>query len=87
MHCGLKWAIFSKNRESMEQLIQAAKERRRQLGLTLRDVADLSGLGINQISRFECGQGGISLRNLLRLMEILGLRLYAEPARKPEPGI
>ncbi len=54
------------------------------MGLTLRDLSDLSGLGINLLSRFERGSGGISLRNLSVLLGILGLELAVHPKRRAE---
>lgn len=68
----------------MESIIQQAKARRQQMGLTLRDLSDLSGLGINLLSRFERGSGGISLRNLSVLLGILGLELAVHPKRRAE---
>ena len=60
------------------------KARRRELGVTLRDVAELSGIGINALSRFEQGRGGMSLKHVMHVLDILGLRLLVEPKRKPE---
>lgn len=68
----------------MEDIIQQVKARRRELGVTLRDVAELSGIGINALSRFEQGLGGMSLKNVMHVLDILGLRLRVEPKRKPE---
>lgn len=68
----------------MKDIIQQVKARRRALGVTLRDVAELSGIGINALSRFEQGLGGMSLKNVMHVPDILGLRLRVEPKRKPE---
>lgn len=68
----------------MKDIIQQVKARRRALGVTLRDVAELSGIGINALSRFEQGLGGMSLKNVMHVLNILGLRLRVEPKRKPE---
>lgn len=68
----------------MDDIIQQVKARRRELGVTLRDVADLSGMGINALSRFEQGRGGMSLKNVMHVLDILGLCLKVEPKRKPE---
>ncbi len=68
----------------MKDIIQQVKARRRELGVTLRDVAELSGIGINALSRFEQGLGGMSLKNVMHVLDILGLRLRVEPKRKPE---
>lgn len=41
----------------MKDIIKQVKARRREPGVTLRDVAELSGIGINALSRFEQGAG------------------------------
>ena len=68
----------------MEEINLKVKWRRRELGLTLRDLAELTGLGIDMLSRFERGSGGISLRNLLQVLDTLGLALRVETLRKAE---
>lgn len=68
----------------MDDIIQRVKARRKALGVTLRDVAELSGIGINALSRFEQGRGGMSLKHVMHVLDILGLRLLVEPKRKPE---
>lgn len=68
----------------MDDIIQQVKARRRELGVTLRDVAELSGIGINALSRFEQGRGGMSLKHVMHVLDILGLCLRVEPKRKPE---
>ena len=68
----------------MKDILKQVKARRRELGVTLRDLAELSGIGINALSRFEQGLGGMSLKNVMHVLDILGLRLRVEPKRKPE---
>lgn len=68
----------------MNELTATVKRRRRELGLTLRDMAELTGLGIDMLSRFERGRGGINLRNLLQVQDTLGLTLRVETLRKAE---
>ena len=75
---------FCKNAEFMEEIIREVKLRRRELGLTLRDVAELTGLGIDMLSRFERGSGGISLRHLEQVLDTLGLALRVEVQRRAE---
>lgn len=68
----------------MDDIIQQVKAQRKQLGVTLRDVAELSGIGINALSRLEQGRGGMSLKNVMHVLDILGLSLKIEPKRKTE---
>lgn len=76
--------IYAKMQILMNELTATVKRRRRELGLTLRDMAELTGLGIDMLSRFERGSGGISLRNLLQVLDTLGLALRVEALRKAE---
>ncbi len=76
--------IYAKTQIFMNELTATVKRRRRELGLTLRDMAELTGLGIDMLSRFERGIGGISLRNLLQVLDTLGLALRVETLRKAE---
>ena len=68
----------------MEEINLKVKRRRRELGLTLQDLAELTGLGIDMLSRFERGSGGISLRHLEQVLETLGLTLRVEVQRRAE---
>ena len=68
----------------MDDTIQQVKARRKQLGVTLQDVAELSGIGINALSRLEQGRGGMSLKNVCAVLDVLGLCLTVQPKRKPE---
>lgn len=68
----------------MDDIIQQVKARRKELGVTLRNVAELSGIGLHLLSRFEQGRGGMSLKNVMHVLDILGLSLKIEPKRKPE---
>lgn len=68
----------------MDDIIQQVKERRRELGVTLRDVAELSGIGLHLLSRFEQGRGEMSLKHVCALLDVLGLCLMVQPERKPE---
>lgn len=68
----------------MEEINLKVKRRRRELGLTLRDLAELTGLGIDMLSRFERGSGGISLRHLEQVLDTLGLTLRVEVQSRAE---
>lgn len=68
----------------MEDIIRQVNARRRELGLTLRDVAELSGMGLHLLSRFEQGRGGMSLKNVMHVLDVLGLLLKVVPKRKAE---
>ncbi len=53
-----------------------AKER-----ITLEEMAALTGIGINTLSRLERGVGNTQLSVLLKVLETLGLDISIEPRR------
>lgn len=67
---------------SEQNIMQALRRRRNGLGLTLRDMAQMSGLGINTLSRMERGQTSPALHTLLLVADILGLEVEVRPRRR-----
>lgn len=59
----------------MEKIGQTIKNRRKELGVTQQEVADLAGVGINSLVAIERGKGNPSLKTLLRILEVLGLEI------------
>ena len=57
------------------------RRRRESLGVTLQQLADLTGIGINTLSRLERGVGGVTLKTLLSVVQTLGLKLGMEAER------
>jgi|WetSurMetagenome_2_1015567.scaffolds.fasta_scaffold130736_2 transcriptional regulator with XRE-family HTH domain len=57
----------------MINLGEKIKIYRKRSGLTLQKLADLSGLSPSFISKFESGKVGISIANLDRISDVLGL--------------
>ena len=57
---------------------QAIKERRRMLKITQRTLAELSGVGINTLTKIERGEANPSLAVLGKILDTLGLRLTVE---------
>ena len=69
--------IFSNAAEIGKEI----RTRRESLGVTLQQLADLTGIGINTLSRLERGVGGVTLKTLLAVMQTLGLKLRMEVER------
>lgn len=57
----------------------AVRDRRRALGLTQEDLADLAGVGLRLVHEVEHGRDTVQLANLLRLLRALGLHLEVAP--------
>lgn len=49
--------------------------------VTLEEMAALTGIGINTLSRLERGVGNTQLKVLLKVLEALGLELSLLPRR------
>jgi transcriptional regulator with XRE-family HTH domain len=65
------------NDDDYTTIARAIKDQRRSLALTQTETADLAGIERRTLSQFESGAGtrGITLRNLLAVAEVLGLRI------------
>ena len=57
---------------------QAIKERRRMLKIKQRTLAELSGVGINTLTKIERGEANPTLAVLGKILDTLGLRLTVE---------
>ena len=61
-----------------EELIQTIKTRKEILAVNQEYLAELSGIGIATLKRFECGKGNITLKNLQKIADVLGLEVKLE---------
>jgi transcriptional regulator with XRE-family HTH domain len=61
-----------------EEIIKIIKERKDVLGINQEYLAELSELGIATLKRFESGKGNITVNNLQKIADILGLELKLE---------
>ena len=59
----------------------AVRARRIKEQVTLEEMAALTGIGINTLSRLERGVGNTQLKVLLKVLETLGLELSLLPRR------
>lgn len=57
---------------------QTIKQRRKELGITQPDLAELAGISKNTLYKLERGQGNPSLDILTTLAEVLGMELKLE---------
>ena len=60
---------------NFQELIQTVKKRRKVLNVNQEEVALLSGIGLSTLKHFESGKGNITLKNLQKILEVLGLEL------------
>ena len=65
-----------------EELINVIKERKDILGINQEYLAELSEVGIATLKRFESGKGNITLNNLRKIANVLGLDINLE-IKKP----
>jgi y4mF family transcriptional regulator len=60
------------------------KERRSILGITQKDLAGISGVGLRTLKDIETGAGNPSLDTLLKIIDVLGLELDLKIKRTVE---
>ena len=65
--------------EALSQIVGAMIERRHDLQLSQRSLAELCGLPHSSVARIESGKSTPNLGTLLRIFNQLGLSLVAEP--------
>ncbi|MDF1570912.1 MAG: helix-turn-helix transcriptional regulator [Bacteroidales bacterium] len=65
-----------------EEIIKVIKERKDILGINQEYLAALSEVGLATLKRFECGKGNITLKNLRKIADVLGLDVNLE-IKKP----
>jgi len=61
-----------------EEIIKRVKERKEILSINQENLAELSEVGIATLKRFESGKGNITLNNLQKIVDILGLEIKLE---------
>ena len=66
--------------EAVSQIVGAMIERRHDMNLSQRDLADLCGLPHSAVARIESGKTTPNLTTLLKIFRELGLILVAEPS-------
>ena len=61
-----------------DKIIKIIKERKDILRINQEYLAELSEVGIATLKRFESGKGNITLNNLQKIADILGLEITLE---------
>ena len=63
--------------ESIKSLVEQIKQRRKELGISQADLAQLCDLSKNGISKFEsnAGEREVKLSTLFKISEVLGFKL------------
>jgi len=61
-----------------DEIIKKVKERKEILAINQENLAELSEIGIATLKRFESGKGNITLNNLQKIVDILGLEIKLE---------
>ena len=76
----------SHDMEDHGQLATRLRERRRELGMTLKDVADAAGLSVGFISQIERGITVPSLSSLVSVSRVLDVNVGDFLTSQPQPG-
>lgn len=66
--------------ENIKELVEEIKKRRKELGISQVQLAQLCDLSVNGISKFEsnAGEREVKLSTLFKLSEVLGFKLSLE---------
>ena len=64
------------------ELAHVVKQRRTSLRLRQEDVADLAGVSLRFVQSVEAGKTTLRLDKLAAVLDVLGLKLTAEPVRR-----
>lgn len=66
--------------ESIQQLVKAIVQRRKDLGISQAELASLCDLSVNGISKFEsnAGEREVKLSTLFKISKVLGFKLALE---------
>ena len=64
------------------RIIAALIDRRRSLGLSQRDLAQMCGLPHSSVARIESGASSPNLTTLLKILQVLELTLTVEPVEE-----
>ena len=60
---------------NFETITKYLTERRKSLGVSQRELANLSGISLHSLSNIESGRGNPTFDVLFRLCEVLGLEI------------
>jgi transcriptional regulator with XRE-family HTH domain len=61
-----------------DKIVKIIKERKDILKINQEQLAELSEVGIATLKRFESGKGNITLSNLQKIADVLGLEVRLE---------
>ena len=62
----------------MKTIGTTIRDRRKRLGVTQRQLADIAGMSVNTITKIERGEGNPQLSVLMLLLDTLGMKLTVE---------
>lgn len=71
--------LMSDIANKLESIGAAIQTRRKRLGMTQLDLAEIAGLQRQTISRVEAGNGAVSIATVARIATIVGLDLMVMP--------
>lgn len=58
-----------------EKIGKYIKQRRKFLGITQKDLAEIAGIGLRTLSDLETGKGNPTIDQLIKVNDVLGLSL------------
>jgi y4mF family transcriptional regulator len=64
--------------DSAVQIGQLVRQRRKEVGMTLKDAAALAGVGVRFLSELERGKPTLQLGLAISVLQLFGLELHVE---------
>ena len=75
----ISWLIMSDTANILKNIGVAIRTRRKRLGMTQQDVAEIAGLQRQTISRVEAGNDAVAVASVARVAAVVGLDLLVRP--------
>ena len=77
-HCGENRGFMKQIIENEQELARIIKERRNEMGITQKELAQVCNLSHNGISRIEVADSDIKLSTLLKMSKFLRYKIILE---------
>jgi transcriptional regulator with XRE-family HTH domain len=66
------------------EIAEIIKKRRADLGITQRDLSEITGIGLRTIKRMENAEGNVTLEVLANALKVLGLTIEIKVKKQKE---
>jgi len=75
----IPWQVMYDTANTIKTIGAAIRTRRKRIGMTQQDVAEIAGLQRQTISRVEAGNNAVAVATVARVAAVVGLDLLVTP--------